>query len=765
MSAATTLTAGAAAARLRVMVRGAVQGVGFRPFVWRLATELGLTGWVANAPSGVVIEAEGPSPSLAAFLERLPCEKPPRAILHGIEQLVLDPVDHVSFEIRESLVGGAAATIVLPDIATCPQCLREVFDPHDRRYRYPFTNCTHCGPRYSIIESLPYDRPRTTMRTFPMCIRCRAEYEDPRDRRFHAQPTACPECGPRLALRDAGGRLLAEQHAALLLAVRAVREGRIAAVKDVGGFHLIVDATNADAVERLRMRKAREEKPFALLYPALTAVRADAEVSPLEELLLTAPEAPIVLLRRRGGAGATAVASAVAPQSPCLGIMLPSNPLQHLLLAELSIPIVATSGNRAEEPLAIDDRAAEEQLSGIADVFLVHDRPIARPVDDSIVSVIAGRAMLLRRARGYAPLPIGLSRAIGPVLAVGAHMKSAVAITVGSDAVISQHLGNLGSAASCERFQTTIGDLCDLSSLRPERVACDLHPDYPSTRFAETLGHEVVRVQHHHAHVLACMAENELDPPVLGVAWDGTGYGLDGTVWGGEFLRVTAQRIERVAHLRSFRLPGGERAVTEPRRAALGVLFELFGEDLPADLAPVRAFTAGERAVLVGMMRKAVHAPITSSAGRLFDAVAALLDLRQRATFEGQAAMALEHAIAGQETADRYAGEPEAAGEGGNPVDWEPIVRGVIADLRRDVPAGRIAAKFHNSLVEMIVSVARLAGEERVALTGGCFQNRYLTERTIRRLREAAFRPYWHQRIPPNDGGIALGQLAAVARM
>jgi len=765
--AADTLAADTTEARLRVVIRGVVQGVGFRPFVWRLATDLGLAGWVANAPAGVVLEVEGPARSLAEFLDRLPREKPARAILQGLEQAVLDPVGDESFEIRESHTGGPAATLVLPDIATCAECLREIFDPRDRRFRYPFANCTHCGPRYTIIESLPYDRPRTTMRTFPMCDRCRTEYEDPRDRRFHAQPTACPRCGPRLELRDAGGRVIAEQHEALYRVARSVAEGQIAAVKGVGGFHLVVDATNEAAVRRLRARKSREEKPFALLYPSVAAVRAGAEVSALEELLLTSPEAPIVLLKRRQGACARIVAPSVAPQNPYLGVMLPSNPLQHLLLAELDLPIVATSGNRSEEPIAIDNREAEERLSGVADVFLMHDRPIARPVDDSIVRVIADRATILRRARGYAPLPIRLGRSIGPALAVGAHMKGAVAVSVGSDAIVSQHLGNLESAPSLERFHQTIRDLCDFPSLRPARVACDFHPDYPSTRFAEGFGAEVVRVQHHHAHVLACMAENELDPPVLGVAWDGTGYGSDGTVWGGEFLRVTAGGFERVAHLRRFRLPGGEKAVVEPRRAALGILFEIFGEDLPEDLAPVRAFTPGERASLVAMLCKGVHAPLTSSAGRLFDAVAALLDLHQRSSFEGQAAMALEHAIDGYETQERYDGGWEDCDGSENlrdPGDWEPIVRGVIADLRRGAPAGRAAARFHNSLVEAIVSVALRTGEQRVALTGGCFQNRYLTERTVQRLREEGFRPYWHQRVPPNDGGIALGQLAALMR-
>jgi hydrogenase maturation protein HypF len=753
----------AAAIRLRLAFRGAVQGVGFRPFLYRLASELDLTGWVRNGPAGVTCEVEGPAEAVRSFLQRIPHERPPRAAIHGVELTYLDPAGSggpgapgvdAPFVIRDSDTAGAPAATVLPDIATCADCLREVFDPADRRYRYPFTNCTNCGPRYSILESLPYDRARTTLKRFALCERCRSEFDDPRDRRFHAQPTACPACGPHLELWTPAGAVSATRDAALRAAGLAIREGAIVAVQGVGGFHLMVDARSDQAVRLLRERKGREDKPFAVMYPSLERVRADATLAPLEALLLASPEAPIVLVRRAGDG----LAPSVAPGNPYLGVLLPANPLHHLLAGEVGFPVVATSGNRSEEPICTDGHEALERLGGIADLFLVHDRPIARPIDDSIVRLVADRPLVLRRARGFAPLPIAMRQPPGqacPALAVGAQLKSAVAILVGQDAVLSQHLGDLGSAPAFENFCRAIDDLSALYAHRPEAVASDLHPDYSSTRSAAALGLPVVGVQHHYAHILSCMTENEIDPPVLGVAWDGTGWGVDGTVWGGEFLRVPARGFERVAHLRTFGLPGGEKAVVEPRRAALGVLFEIYGADLPGDLAPVRALSPRERPTLITMLEKRLHTPRTSSAGRLFDAVAALVGIRQTCTFEGQAAMELEWSLEGFETEDRY----DIAGE-----DWEPIVRGIVGDLRRGVPVGRISARFHNSLTEIIVGVATRVGDEKVALSGGCFQNRALVERTVRKLRAGGFRPYWHQRVPPNDGGIALGQLAALAR-
>jgi hydrogenase maturation protein HypF len=751
--------------RLRLRLRGAVQGVGFRPFVYRLATELALSGWVMNSPQGVQIEAEGSKENLDAFLLRVEKEKPPRASIQSLESSFLDPIGLTGFSIRESDGAGEATALVLPDIATCADCLREVLDPADRRYLYPFTNCVNCGPRYTIIAALPYDRPNTTMARFAMCEACRREYDDPEDRRFHAQPNACPACGPQLAFLDRAGAVLAARHEALLSAAAVIRAGKILALKGLGGFHLLVDARNRDAVLRLRERKHREEKPLALMVPSLESAKAYCRVSALEARLLSSPESPIVLLARDPDPPREPVAAAVAPGNPCLGVMLPYTPLHHLLLRELDFPVVATSGNISDEPICTEERQALERLGGVADGFLVHDRPIERHVDDSVARILLGRELILRRARGYAPLPISLARPLPTLLAAGAHLKSAVAASVGPEVFVSQHIGDLETAEAFGAYLRVIGSLKALYHLHPTAVAADAHPDYLSTKFALDAGLPVIRVQHHYAHVLSCMAENGLEGPCLGVAWDGTGYGQDGTVWGGEFLRVTATGFERAAHLRTFRLPGGERAVREPRRAAVGLLYEVFGDSLfgMEELPPVRAFSRSERRLLRGMLAKRVNSPVTSAAGRLFDAVAAILALHLGPQFEGQAAMALEWTMGGTETEDAYP-VPVSAERSVLILDWEPLVRGILADGRDGVPADRISAKFHNALVEAIVLVAGRIGEERVLLTGGCFQNRYLTLRAVRRLRAEGLRPYWHQRIPPNDGGIALGQIVAAAR-
>ena len=743
--------------RIRLVIRGAVQGVGFRPFVYRLATELDLNGWVLNSAQGVFIELEGDPARLQHFVRRLETERPPRAFIQSLEQSVLDPTGYTGFEIRHSEEAGEKSALILPDIATCPDCLREVLDPDNRRYRYPFTNCTNCGPRYSIIEALPYDRPNTTMKAFAMCARCREEYENPLDRRFHAQPNACPECGPHLELWDHPGNVLAQNDEALREVAAAIREGRIAAVKGLGGFHLIVDARNETAVRRLRERKRREEKPFALMYPSLEAVQAHCEVSATEERVLCSPESPIVLLRRRE---ADDVAPSVAPGNPYLGVMLPYTPLHHLLTHELDFPIVATSGNLSDEPICIDEFDALSRLAGIADVFLVHNRPIARHVDDSVVRVLMGRELVLRRARGYAPLPVLVREPLPPLLSVGAHLKNTVALSVDRQVFISQHIGDLETPQALQAFHRVIADVRGLWEHQPQAVACDMHPDYISTQAAHRMGLPVYEVQHHLAHVLACIAENEVAPPVLGVSWDGTGYGTDGTVWGGEFLLVTEAGFERFAHLREFLLPGGERAVKEPRRSALGVLYETMGEDAWARLHG--EFPEKESHLLMELLRKRIQSPLTTSAGRLFDAVAAILGLRQVVNFEGQAAMELEFLAHRMQTEDYY--PFELHGDVPVIVDWSPMIARILYEVDTGVAPPLISARFHNTLAEMMVAVARRAGVERVALSGGCFQNVYLTERAVRRLSEEGFRPYWHQRVPPNDGGIALGQLLGAAQ-
>ena len=756
--------------RLRLIIRGAVQGVGFRPFVHHLAAEIRLAGWVRNSPQGVSIEVEGPRASVENFLVRLESEKPPRSFIQSLEPFWLDPTGCAGFQILPSETSGGKTALIQPDIATCPDCLREIFDPANRRHRYPFTNCTHCGPRFSIIESLPYDRANTTMASFVMCPQCQAEYENPDDRRFHAQPNACPTCGPRLELWSSTGLAIARHHQALLDTAAAIRRGQIAAVKGVGGFHLLADARNEDTLHRLRDRKRREEKPFALMFPNLARVKAVCEVSALEERLLRSPEAPIVLLRRRWFA-APEIAASVAPGNPRLGIMLPSNPLHHLLMAELDFPVVATSGNLSEEPLCIDELEALHRLGGIADLFLMHNRPIRRHVDDSIVRVDLDRELVLRRARGYAPLPVSLPASLrhpAGVLAVGGHLKNTVALAVDGQAFLSQHIGDLETEQTHAAFQHVIADFEKLFEIWPAMVVSDLHPDYLSTHFAAKheadLNAHHVGAQHHIAHILSAMAENELDPPALGVSWDGTGYGLDGTVWGGEFFDVTKERIERVAHLRPFRLPGGDLAARQPRRAAAGLLYELYGEEVFdwKELAPMAAFAFHERRLLRSMLERHINSPLTSSMGRLFDAVASLLGLRQQTHFEGQAAMELEFAAESFETTQAYS--LPIFGHSPAQFDWEPMIREILRDQQRGMAVAEISARFHNTLAYGIVSLARRAEQERVVLSGGCFQNRYLIERTVRLLQTAGFKPYWHQRVPPNDGGLALGQVVAALR-
>ena len=686
------------------------------------------------------MEVEGPGAALAEFELRLTEEKPPAAVVLAKEVSRLAPAGHIGFVIRESGQTEAPTAAVLPDLATCPHCQAELFDAADRRHGYPFINCTLCGPRYSIVRDIPYDRPNTTMAGFALCPECRREYEDPGDRRFHAQPNACPVCGPRLEWHAAGGDG-ADSQPAVVAAAEALAEGRIVAVKGVGGFQLLVDARNEDAVARLRERKQREEKPFALMVPDLEAARRWCRVSAAEAALLASPAAPIVLLEPSGEPG---LAAGVARSSPFLGIMLPYSPLHHLLLRGFPHPVVATSGNRSDEPIATDDDEAAARLGGIADAFLGHDRPIARPCDDSVARISRGAPVLIRRARGYAPLPVRVPRDLPPMLAVGGHLKNSVAIAMGRQVIVSQHVGDLDTLEARRGFERAIEDLCRLYRFTPEAIACDLHPDYASTRWAHAAGLPVIPVQHHHAHVAACAAENDVTEPYLGIAWDGTGYGLDGTIWGGEAFLVEGGRMERFAHLRPFRLPGGQAAVREAWRSAAAVRYEI---GLPLDESPE---------VVRRMLERKVNCPVTTSVGRLFDAVAAMSGLVRENRFEGQAAMTLERAIGPRRGAEAY------ALPGG---DWEPLIRAVAGDVARGTGADEIALKLHNALAEWIVDMARACGRKVIILSGGVFQNRYLTERAAALLEEHGFQAVTHQRVPANDGGIALGQavLAGVA--
>ena len=750
--------------RLRIDIQGAVQGVGFRPFVYRLAHDAGLAGWVSNSAQGVQIEIEGAIESLREFVHRLEKEKPVHATIQNRKVACLDAAGYSGFVVRESDRSGDKTAFVLPDIATCPDCMKEIFDSQDRRFRYPFTNCTNCGPRYSIIETLPYDRSNTSMKIFPMCDQCRREYEDPSNRRFHAQPNACPKCGPHLELWDIEGKAIASGDKALSDACEVIREGRILALKGLGGFQLLVDARKDEAVKRLRRRKNREEKPLAMMYPDLNAVMNDCEVSELERKLLCSFEAPIVLLRRLQADKVPSLSPSIAPGNPYLGIMLPYTPLHHLLMSELKFPIIATSGNISDEPICIDEKEAVGRLGGIAHAFLIHNRPIIRQVDDSVVRVMAGREMVIRNARGYAPSPVQLGKSMSPTLAVGAHLKNSAAIAIGKYAFLSQHIGDLETAEAYDALCRVVQSLSSIYDFKPESVVSDLHPDYLSTKFADGLGLPGVRVQHHYAHVRACMADNQLDEPALGVSWDGTGFGPDGTIWGGEFLKIDDGSFSRVAHLRPFRLPGGEAAIRESRRSAIGLLYEIHGNELFSmdGIVPLNTFDSNDKSVLQRMLAGKINSPITSSAGRLFDAVASIIGICHVSNFEGQAAMQLEFTADGAKTEDSY----RFAIDKDKPafiVNWEAMICSILDDLNKAVPGALIAAKFHNTLSEIIVEVAGLVNEKRVILTGGCFQNKYLTEQTIHRLGASGFEAYWHRNIPPNDGGIALGQLIAAS--
>jgi len=754
--------------RLRLEVRGAVQGVGFRPFVFRLAGELALPGWVLNDARGVFIEVDGPRRTLERFHERIVSERPPHALVQSVEAAWLPPAGFTAFEIRHSSEAGVKTALVLPDLATCPDCLAEVLDPAERRHGYAFTNCTNCGPRFTILYELPYDRPNTTMRGFVLCVECRREYEDPRDRRFHAQPIGCPVCGPVIALWDASGAGLARGDAALAGAAQALSDGRILALKGLGGFHLMCDARDGAAVARLRERKLRLGKPLALMVRDLGQARELCEVSDLAAEHLASVEAPILLLPRRADAP---VAAEVAPGNPYLGVMLPSTPLHHLLLNACGFPVVATSGNLSDEPICTNEYRALQRLGSIADVFLVHDRAIERHVDDSVAWIATGRMRLLRRARGFAPLPVTVKRELPVILAVGAHLKNTVALSVGRQVFLSQHIGDLETEEAMSAFERVIVDFQRLYDVQPVAIAHDLHPDYLSTRWAlaRAGGPRLIGVQHHHAHFVSCLAENGVEGRALGVTWDGTGYGTDGTVWGGEFLLGDATGFERVAHLRPFLLPGGDAAVREPRRAALGLLWEAQGEAALAGPGPGAAglFADAELKVLGRMLNRGLNCPVTTSMGRLFDAVAAIVGLHPSVTFEGEAAMALEWladpAERGAYPVDSLSGAAPAGARPPIVLDWEPLLEAVLEDVQRGVPRERISARFHNGLVRAAVAVAGAVGEERVALSGGCFQNRLLTERLAVALEQAGHIVLQHALVPPNDGGVSLGQIVVAA--
>ena len=745
----------------RITVSGAVQGAGFRPFAYRLARSLGLAGSIRNTAYGVLIHVEGGACDVDEFARRLAREAPPAAVLRSVRVGTARPIGASAFEILGSETGGVLSVAMLPDLATCGACRRELFDRGDRRYGYPFLNCTECGPRLSIIEGLPYDRPRTVMRDFPLCPDCEREYHDPADRRFHAQPIACPSCGPRLWFE---GESPGRGASALEAAAQLVRGGGILGLKGLGGYQLVADAGDVAAVARLRERKGRGEKPFAVMFADLESLRRAARVGDAEAATLTSAAAPILLLERQPDDAS--VCDAVAPGLRTVGAMLPYSPLHHLLMSRLGIPVVMTSGNFSEEPMATDAADARARLGAVADGFLHHDRPIARAVDDSVVRVLEGAPLVLRRARGFAPLPVPLRASLPVVRALGGHLKNTVAWSHGRGILASQHIGDLDHPLSLAALERTVTDYERLYGLEPVAVACDLHPDYATTRLAEASGLPVIAVQHHHAHVASAMAEHDLTGAVLGVSWDGTGYGPDGTVWGGEFLRATRTGYERVARLRPFWLPGGEAAARQPWRSALGVLEEVYGATLwGLDLPPVRR-SAPHASALAALLKLGPCSVKTSSAGRLFDAVAALIGLRQDCSYEAQAAIQLEQ-VADPRARDAYpftlverqAGKSDPAVE----VDWRPAVAALMEDLRRGSSREVVAGRFHTTLAVMVCAVAECAGLSRVVLTGGCFQNALLSCLTAQRVRESGFDVFTHSRIPPNDGGLAVGQALVAA--
>lgn len=699
--------------RLRISLAGALQGVGFRPFVHNLAVSMGLNGWVRNTASGALIEVEGEDLSLTEFRHRLRADLPPAAMILAEEVSRLAPSGEAGFGIAASEPNELRTAAILPDLATCADCLREMRSPGERRFGYAFTNCTRCGPRYTIVEDIPYDRPNTTMAGFELCRKCRGEYTDPRDRRFHAQPIACPVCGPKLSASI-------EEGAAVL------RAGGILALKGIGGYQLLCDARDETAVMRLRDRKLREWKPFAVMMPSMEELRRHAGVSTDEAALLESAAAPIVLLEAIDGKD---LATAVRRGSPWLGAMLPYSPLHHLLMEAFPHPVVCTSGNLSDEPIAISNEDAHARLGSVADAFLDHNRPVARPCDDSVARITAGRTTLLRRARGYAPTPVWTGRAMPRVLALGGHLKSTVALAVGRQVVVSQHIGDLDSPEARDAFVRTIDDLCRLYRFKPDLVACDLHPDYFSTIHASSFGCDVRKIQHHHAHAASCIAENGLDGSVLAVTWDGTGLGTDKTVWGGEMFLSEGGRFERVAHLRPFLLPGGDVTMKDCSRPASGILHGL-GRPSPHS----------------ALLERRLNSVETTSAGRLFDALAYLGGFTEQNRFEGEAGLLME-AAAMREEGGRAVPMP-----GG---DWRELAGAFI-----EKPSARM---LHESLAGWIVDTAVETGVKQVALSGGCFQNALLVTLTVCELERRGIRVVTHQRVPANDGGISLGQTVLAA--
>jgi hydrogenase maturation protein HypF len=750
--------------RVQILVRGIVQGVGFRPFVFSLARRRALRGQVLNNATGVLIDIEGECATIEQFIKELETDAPTLSLIESVERTDnLDPAHYQDFRIIESAQGGEQFTPISADIATCADCLRELFNQRDRRYRYPFINCTNCGPRFTIIEDIPYDRERTTMRDFKMCAACRAEYENPLDRRFHAEPTACPRCGPQLSLRDAQGQEVSIENgeditARLRLLLSA---GKIIVIKGIGGFHLACDALKAEAVERLRQRKYREDKPFALMANSVAVVREYCFVSEAEEALLMSERRPVVLLAKRKDAR---LPEAIAPRLNTLGFMLPYAPLHHLILETLDRPLVMTSGNLSDEPICYEDDDAIRRLNRIADYFLFHDRRIHIRTDDSVTRVHEGREMTLRRSRGYAPAPVKTSfKFERQILACGAELKNTFCLARGPYAFISHHIGDLENLETLRSFRQGIEHYQRLFHLQPEVIAYDLHPEYLSTKYALALDEHQTKigVQHHHAHIASCMADNMIDGEVIGVAMDGLGFGTDGRMWGGEFFVADFLDAERIAHLEYIPMPGGAKAIREPWRMAAVYLHRALGDEF-LDLEIPFAQKLDRRAwtTLRSMVLTETNSPQTSSMGRLFDALSSLLGLRNAVNYEGQAAIELE-TIAERECSEWYEFKMEA---GGSIIRAEALIRRAVEDLLEGLSTHQVSAKFHLAVAHLIATLARNIRDQRrlnrVVLSGGVFQNMFLLENVRRLLKADGFEVLTHSRVPTNDGGISLGQAA-----
>lgn len=776
--------------RYEIKITGLVQGIGFRPFIYQIATKLKLNGWVNNSSEGVTIQIESSQELLSLFIDKIKKEKPPLSVIDDIVITSLKLYGYQSFTIIESeKQNHNITTPILPDLSTCNDCLRELFAPENRRYRYPFINCTNCGCRYSIIKTLPYDRAFTTMNQFKMCEECEKEYKNPKDRRFHAQPNACEKCGPHIELWNKKGEVLAKFDQALLATCELIKTGNILAVKGLGGFHLMVSGNDKSAVKRLRQVKNRPDKPFALMYPNLETITQDCYVSEIEKKLLLSPASPIVLLKRKKDHDSDLICAEVAPDNPYLGVMLPYTPLHHLLLKELNFPVVATSGNPSNEPICIDEKQALTKLNTFADYFLVHNRPIFRPVDDSIVRVVKDEIITLRCARGYAPLAIPVNSQDLPhyesknIIALGGHLKGSIALKVNNQVFLSQYLGNLDSLENQELFDKTLHDWLEIYQIKPSSIRCDRHPNYYSSNYAEALinpenQHNILRqksdknqqislikVQHHLAHIYSVIMEHKLELPLLGIAWDGTGYGLDNTIWGGEFFYISEDKIERIASFKPFPLLGGEKAIIEPKRITLALLYETLNPDEKIDnlltkLAINNYFTPQELKILLKMLEKKINSPLTSSVGRLFDGISCLLKPRDRITFEGQKAMELEYMTDDFITSEIYPFHWQYELNRCNYINWYPLVKNIIKDYQQQKPPYLISAKYHQTLVKIILTISQQVGLKNIVLAGGCFQNKYLLENTINTLESEKFKPYWNQKIPINDGGLPLGQVA-----